>query len=208
MSDPDRLDQIVLRLDAISQDIRKQGRASVAAQAAAETCLEGVRALQDRLPPPGMSSEPHQEPTEREELADVVGALLPFADALDRAVEQARGSAVQPQPASWLARWLGLAPAPSSGLSSIAGGLELLQQQLRSTFQELGVEIESRVGIPVDGDVHRVVEVRQAPDVPPNTVIAVVRPGYSVGGARLREAEVVASSREPAGLPVSRREVH
>jgi|GEM_PF-3367078 molecular chaperone GrpE len=204
MSDADRLDELAARLDAISQDIRRQGRASVAAQAAAESCLETVRALQSQI-----RSEPQPEPAddpsevERDTVERVVRALIPFADSLDRAVEQARSAAAR-RPSSWITKWLRVSDAAQADLAALASGLALLQQQLRSTLEELEVEIESRTGIAVDGRMHRVVETRASAGVGPGTVLEVVRPGYFVGGVRLREAEVVAS-RGLAELPPSRR---
>lgn len=202
MSGADRFDDLAARLDAMAQDIRKQGRASVAAHAAAESCLQGVRDLQQQIEQSSaLVGMPKDAPDSS--LLRVVRSLLPFADSLDRAVELSRAAtttATVPPRATWLSRWLGLAPtAPSVSpeTAALATGLALLQQQLRSIFQELEVDVELRSGIPVDPDIHRVVEVRRvAPngtDAPSGTVIEVVRPGYACSGIRLREAEVVAS---------------
>lgn len=198
MTGTDPLDDLAARLDAMAQDIRKQGRASVAAHAAAESCLQGVRDLQQQIEQSSaLVGMPKDAPDSS--LLRVVRSLLPFADSLDRAVELSRAAtaATSPPPATWLSRWLGLTPPASPETAALATGLALLQQQLRSIFQELEVEVEVRSGIPVDPDIHRVVEVRRvAPngtDAPSGTVIEVVRPGYACSGIRLREAEVVAS---------------
>ncbi len=192
MSDMDRLDDLAARLDAIAQDIRKQGRASVAAHAAAESCLQGVRDLQQQIERPSTLVASPQDDADSATLLRVVRSLLPFADSLDRAVELSRAAKLPP-PATWLSRWLGLAPLASPEAAALATGLALLQQQLRSILQEIGVDVEVRSGIPVDPDIHRVVEARSGTEATPGTVIEVVRPGYACSGIRLREAEVVAA---------------
>ncbi|MCU0681305.1 MAG: nucleotide exchange factor GrpE [Polyangiaceae bacterium] len=180
------------RLDEIMREVRRLGRATVAAQAAAESCLEALQREERAADGPAPAEGGDQW----------LRALLPFADALDRMTEQADAMAARREPPARPSRlaWLlpGRAPARDAGadghVAALAEGLRLLRAQLTAAFEGVGVTIDRRVGVPVDPEAHQVVEVRAGAAVgrPPGHVIEVVRPGYSLGGRRLREADVVA----------------
>ncbi|HEU4408337.1 MAG TPA: nucleotide exchange factor GrpE [Polyangiaceae bacterium] len=189
---------VAARLDEILREVRRLGRATVAAQAAAESCLE---ALQRE----GHGAADGPAPAEGGD--QWLRALLPFADALDRMADQADAMAARREPPArpsrlaWL--WPGRAPARDAGadghVAALAEGLRLLRAQLAAALEGVGVAIDRRVGVPIDPEAHRVVEVRAgaAAGRPPGHVIEVARPGYALGGRRLREADVVATGGDP-----------
>lgn len=176
--------ELLARLDDLSRELRRQGRASLAAQAAAEACLEAVKD-----PPAAPAAPPEAERWLR--------ALLPTLDAIDRAVAQA-AALRRPRPApgrSVLQRLLAIDPpqdeARAAEIAALAQGLELLRPLTEQSLASLGVRIERRVGLAVDPTLHRVVETRGEEDPP--RVVEVVRAGYWIEGACVREADVVAT---------------
>lgn len=177
--DPDALAALSERLDALAVEVRRQGRAAIAAQAAAERCLELLQRLD--AAPPGRTVP---EPTWLGELGGVF-------DALGRAAEAGRALAGRgPRP-----RWLGWVPAlraEQREIAAVAAGLGLLEQQLEGALGRLGITVDREVGCPVEGRRHRVVAA--VPGAGPPRVIRVLRPGYAVAGRVLREAEVEASA--------------
>jgi molecular chaperone GrpE len=188
---------LLTRLDDLLKEVRRQGRAAIAAQAAAEACLEAVHAQAARSKEEDDSAaDPHGA---SEVAIRWLRALIPVADAIDRAVVQAAAIAARP-PRSRFRFWPFGAPAPvDPQLRVLLEGLLVLQSQLQGALGELGVSIDRRVGWPIDPERQRVVEVR-APllDEQPGTVVEVVRPGYGLGMTLVREAEVVAA-RETEG---------
>jgi molecular chaperone GrpE (heat shock protein) len=217
-ADAASVDGLAARLDDLIREVRRQGRAAVAAQAAAEACLEkltdhiaeGEREL-------AASSAALADDDERSEddaassaaLDDAwAHALLPVADAVDRVLSQANAMAERRRPAG--------VPAPTGGLLrslfgyaksdpvdsarepelvALAEGLRVLRAQLATALETCGVRADRRLGVPLDPEVHRVVEVR-APRCGEEygVILEVIRPGYAARGRLLREAEVVASA--------------
>jgi molecular chaperone GrpE (heat shock protein) len=213
---PHSTDDLRQRLDALLFEVRKQGRAGIAAQASAEACLRAVEKL-------GASARADRGASEvrAETLVAVVEALLPVLDAIDGAASQARRAvprevnmAHQRTTPRLLRRvgerLLGTAlPSPPNDDPSrtLATGISLIQSEIRRALQRVGVEIESSIGGSVDPERHRVLDVRAAasspatttlPETPPGaaskaSVQRVLRPGYFVGGRCVREADVVAT---------------
>lgn len=187
------------KLEQISADLRRLGRASVASQAASEACLAGLERLQSEwTAEPGRSKDGEREAeieAARERAADtVILALLPVADALDRITSDLERS-TDLQAAVPTRRWpwsLFLKPRSDVRFQSLAQGVRLLQLAFAQSFEHLGVEIERRSGGPIDPERHRVREVR-APRTgeAPRVVAKVLRAGYVRGGRVLREADVV-----------------
>lgn len=212
-------DDLSQRLDALLFEVRKQGRAGVAAQASAEACLRAVDKLSTST-----RVERDTSAVREETLVAVVEALLPVLDAIDGAVSQARQSAhgevagKRTTSPSLLrrvgGRLLGTTPAACPDHDSrhaLVTGVALIQSEVRRALRRVGVEIESRVGVSVDPERHRVVEVQTARSskapatssggpsgtASMSTVQAVLRPGYFVGGRCVREADVVAAGQDP-----------
>jgi molecular chaperone GrpE len=85
-------------------------------------------------------------------------------------------------------------PAPDPDLQALADGLGVLQAQLDAALAGCGITVDRRVGVTVDPEVHRVVEVRpRRGSEPEGVVVEVVRPGYAAPGRLVREADVVAT---------------
>lgn len=205
------LHDLAARLEDLTREVRRQGRAAVAAQAAAESCLEKLAA------PPGEEDDEDddREPEAAEDAAAAeidaawARALIPVADALDRVVAQAAAMAERrPAPSrekglwAWLRRDGGPPEdgARDAGLAALAEGLRVLRAQMSAALASRGVTVDRRTGVPVDPEVHRVVEVRApAPGERGETVLEVIRPGYAASGRVVREAEVVAARAEGSG---------
>ena len=194
------IDAITGRIDELVREVRRQGRAAIAAQAAAESCLEAVLALRAESPSPSAATEPPSKrdgaqaaPAKRDELW--IRSLVPSLDGLDRILGKAASLSAR-RAAGTVGRWIWpfRKPAERDGeLESIAEGLRVLRAELASALVDLGVTIDRREGVVLDAERHRVVEVR-----PPRAgeatgaVAEVVRPGYAIGDRLVREADVVA----------------
>ena len=99
---------------------------------------------------------------------------------------------------------LGLAAAkqPSADAKSLANGVELVQQQLKSTLATHGLKEINPVGQPFDPHQHEALTHQPSATVKAENVLTVVRTGYSLNGRLLRPASVIISSgpsdKEPA----------
>ncbi len=192
------------RVEALVLEMRRQGRACIAAQAASEACADSVVALRDDLlvhqaPPSSQDDEIRAE--------TIVRALLPVADAVERVRKQAHEVAkAPPRRRSLLARLTEPpAAAANQALSALVEGLDVLAAQLEEAFRSVEVTVDRCEGVPVDGNVHRVVEVRRPPSSKlDGTVAEVIRPGYRFAGKLLREADVVAFAGRDEGSSANR----
>ena len=189
MSDPS-LNELATRLDDLLKEVRRQGRAAVAAQAAAESCLEAIQAR-----PAAASEVSAASSTTSDEAARWLRALIPVADAVDRIAQRAAtlDAPDAPRKRTLLQRVLG-GPEPDDrhARAALTEGLRLLRAQLEGALHDLGVAVDRRTGDPVDAERQRVVEVRAPrPHERAGTVVEVVRPGYALGAKIIREAEVV-----------------
>jgi GrpE len=182
------LGDVTARLDELTREVRRQGRAAVAAQAAAESCLTLVSSRGA-----GAGIDPADEGASD---VDWLRALLPVADALDRILASA--SSLAERRSRRLVRcWpFSRGRGGDPEVRTLVEGLRVVRGQLAAALEDRGASIDRRVGIRLDPDVHRVVEVR-----PPawgeaeSTIVEVLRPGYAIAGRLVREAEVVASAR-------------
>lgn len=173
------------RLEALFQELRRQGRASVAAQAAAEACLEALE--RGQAEPRDDRSDAMAKSPPRDVAAAWLGELLPVFDGLSRALTQARH--LETTPALWERVWRP-GKAKRAALATLTEGLALLEQQLREALDHLGVHVEAPVSGPANPERHRVVEVRSSGPGRPGHVVELVRPGYVLGDRLVREAEV------------------
>jgi molecular chaperone GrpE len=133
------------------------------------------------------------------EAAAWLEALVPVADAIDRAASQAAEVAERTGRPPLLRIWpFARKTAAASDLDTLASGLRVLRDQLAAALTSRGVRIERQVGVEVDPELHRVVAVRpKASDQHERegTVLEVIRPGYAVGRRVVRETDVVAIGR-------------
>lgn len=96
---------------------------------------------------------------------------------------------------------LGLAAAkqPKADLKGLAGGVDLVQQQLKGALAAHGLKEINPLGEPFDPHQQEAISHEPSPDVKPEHVLRVVRTGYVLNGRLLRPASVVVSSGKPAG---------
>lgn len=78
-------------------------------------------------------------------------------------------------------------------------GYQLIYQRLERTLVQLGIERIDCLGYPVDPTQMTVIELVDDPDIEPETVVDIVRPGYLWQGRLVRYAEVRAA-RSPIGV--------
>jgi molecular chaperone GrpE len=95
---------------------------------------------------------------------------------------------------------LGLASAkqPNADLKALAGGVELVQQQLKGALAAHGLKEINPLGEPFDPHQHEAISHQPSADVAPERVLKVVRTGYVLNGRLLRPASVIVSSGKPA----------
>jgi molecular chaperone GrpE (heat shock protein) len=202
MSDPS-LEDLAVRLDDLLKEVRRQGRAAIAAQAAAESCLDALRAQAEEMQGDDLEDTVDPATAEADDGERWLRALIPVADAIERVAAEAAAFDLRrrPAPRGLLARWLAAARPLDAGVhGSLGRGLRVLQAQFEGALRDLGVSVDRATGGPVDGERQRVVEVRApAPGERRGTVVEVVRPGYAIGDRILREAEVVVADADRAG---------
>ena len=94
---------------------------------------------------------------------------------------------------------IGLAAAkqPNADLKALAGGVELVQQQLKGALAAHGLKEINPLGEAFDPHQHEAISHQPSPDVEAEHVLAVVRTGYVLNGRLLRPASVVVSSGKP-----------
>jgi molecular chaperone GrpE len=97
---------------------------------------------------------------------------------------------------------LGLAAArqPKADLKTLTDGMELVLQQLKGALANHGLKEINPAGQPFDPHQHEAISHQSDAKVPAESVLTVVRPGFSLNGRLLRPASVVVSSGpEPRG---------
>ncbi|MEM6789870.1 MAG: nucleotide exchange factor GrpE [Myxococcota bacterium] len=172
MTDEARIAEV---LEALRMELRRQGRAAIAAQAAAEACLEMLQ----RPPAPAAAAAKDEA---------WVNPLLPALDALERVRQHAEKVANAPAvPGGWLQR---LRRARSEDeATGLAARVLLLAEQFESALRDAGLApARPARGDPFDAAVHRAVG--RVPG-PAETVVEVVRSGYRYRDRLVREADVI-----------------
>ena len=101
---------------------------------------------------------------------DVVKALLPVFDNLERALQSAQRS---------------------SDVKAMSDGLSLVQRQFIDALGREGIARVATVGSPFDPMVHEAIQQVETDEHSPGTIIAEVQPGYMQGERLLRAAMVV-----------------
>jgi len=99
----------------------------------------------------------------------LVKALLPVLDDLDRALEASKSREDDP----------------------FRAGLLLIQDRLRRTLAREGLEAIRSEGDLFDPQLHDAMAQRPTAEVPPDTILEVMLPGYRLRGRVLRHAQVV-----------------
>jgi molecular chaperone GrpE len=88
----------------------------------------------------------------------------------------------------------------SNNLQPIQAGIAMVQQQLKSTLAEAGLEEVDANGKPFDPNVHEAVSQQETTDTPEGRVVQQLRKGYKLRERLLRPASVVVA-RKPATQP-------
>jgi len=102
-------------------------------------------------------------------LAGTIKDLLPVLDNFDRALEHAEEG------------------------DDFHKGVSLIYKQLFDVLQRHGVKPNDQAGVPFDPNIHEAVVTEENPNVPANTVTAVLQKGYSLHDRLLRPAMVKVS---------------
>ena len=183
---PEDLAGLSQRVEQLAQEMRRQGRAAVGAQAAAESCLDELRQLASA------QSKAAAPPARNTESLGWLRALLPVFDAIDSSAAQAQAIATRWQDSRWCRAFPPLRHAARDA-TALAEGLGLLQTQLKQALEQVGVVVDRVAGVAVDPARHRVLRVQAQRGTEPGRVLKVFRAGYFVGNDCLRETEVCAS---------------
>lgn len=167
----------------VLEELRRLGRATIAAQAAAEACLEAVDRLDGRV---SAGNDGGPSTGEAPSARSLLEHLIPVFDALERSTASAAKERVGPP---WARR-------PTRG----AEALRVLSAQLQVALTSAGVQQIREVNVPFDEDAHHAVERREERGLDTARVRALVAPGYTLGDHAIREAHVV------VGVPTQSKE--
>ncbi len=99
----------------------------------------------------------------------LLGDFLEVADNLDRAL--ANADPAKPQ--------------------ALIEGVQAIQRQFQQTLAKHGVREFDAEGKPFDPEQHEAVSVLHRPDLPPESVVHIIQPGYTIGDRVLRPARVI-----------------
>jgi molecular chaperone GrpE len=89
---------------------------------------------------------------------------------------------------------LSAAKAPNADLKNLVGGISMVQEQLKTALSNHGLKEINPVGQKFDPNQHESIASQPSADVPADSVVQVVRVGYTLNGRLLRPASVIVSS--------------
>jgi len=112
-----------------------------------------------------------------EAVADLLKALIPTLDNLDRALSSAGGN------------------------DTLRQGVELTRRELLALLEKQGVKVEDPLGQSFDPERHQALSHEVVPGKPEGTVVEVFRKGYSLKDRLLRPALVKVAKGTDAGEP-------
>jgi molecular chaperone GrpE len=92
------------------------------------------------------------------------------------------------------------AEVPPGGIASLQAGVAMIQQQLKNTLAESGLEEIDASGKPFDPMWHEAVSQQETADVPEGHVVQQLRKGYKLRDRLLRPATVIVA-KKPAVNP-------
>src|SRR3984957_6405221 len=115
-------------------------------------------------------SRKEMEEARRNGREDLLRAVLPVFDNLERAIQSAQRT---------------------SDVKAMADGLAMVQRQFVEALGREGISRVPTVGHPFDPGVHEAIQQVETSDHPPGTVLAEVQPGYTQGERLMRAAMVV-----------------
>jgi molecular chaperone GrpE len=92
------------------------------------------------------------------------------------------------------------AEVPQGGIASLQAGVAMIQQQLKNTLAEIGLEEIDASGKPFDPTWHEAVSQQETADVPEGHVVQQLRKGYKLRDRLLRPATVIVA-KKPSAKP-------
>jgi molecular chaperone GrpE len=119
------------------------------------------------------------EDAKRNGREDLLKAILPVFDNLERAIQSA---------------------GRASDVKSVADGLAIVQRQFVDSLNREGIARVPTVGHPFDPAVHEAIQQVETADHAPGTVLAEVQPGYTQGERLVRAAMVVVAKTKPGDV--------
>ena len=173
----------------------------------------------DRAPAPATPDEAYQsDPVDNEVAAAAVDAdegtgptLAELEDRLRRALADLDNlrkrsmreiAAARATERAWVAaQWLPVLDNLERALAHagpdhdpVVEGVRAVRDQAVAVLADLGFPRHEEIGVPFDPQRHEAALARPQPDVPPGTVLEVLRPGYGDGTHQLRPASVVVAT--------------
>lgn len=102
-------------------------------------------------------------------------------------------SAARNRAMSVVRNFLSVADAIDSALSHAPddAGIQAMSRAMAAAFEQAGVKKIDAVGQPLNPQLHNAIQVIDAPDAAPNTIVQEMQPGYMFDDAVLRTAMVV-----------------
>lgn len=87
--------------------------------------------------------------------------------------------------------------AANADVKSLAGGVEMIAQQLKTALASHGLAEVAPTGKPFDPNLHEAIAQQPSAEVPADHVATVTRVGYTLNGRLVRAASVVVSTGKP-----------
>src|ERR1700722_2142999 len=125
-------------------------------------------------------SRKEMEEARRNGREDLLRAVLPVFDNLERAIQSA---------------------LRSKDVKAVADGLAMVQRQFVEALGREGIARVPTVGHPFDPGVHEAIQQVETADHAPGTVLAEVQPGYTQGDRLMRAAMVVVAKAKGGVAP-------
>ena len=89
---------------------------------------------------------------------------------------------------------LAAAKAPNADLKTLVGGISMVAEQLKTSLAGHGLKEINPLGQPFDANLHEAISQQPSETVAEDSVVTVVRTGYSLNGRLLRPASVIVST--------------
>ena len=93
---------------------------------------------------------------------------------------------------------LNAAKLPTADLKTLAAGVEMVAQQLKTALAGHGLAEVAPLGKPFDPNLHEAIAQQPSADIAADHVAVVTRTGYTLNGRLVRAASVVVSTGAPA----------
>lgn len=192
-------------ISALEKQISRAGREQLKANTLTSAQTEQFTAALEQL----RSADARRETTladlreraqadQREARLSVVRALLPALDGLDEALRSGQATLARHADADLLRDLLELPAAPPAAdadlranLGAWLQGLEFVRRRMLAVLAAEGVTPIAALGERFDPQRHMALDAVTLPHAAPNTVVAEIRRGYTLGERILRHAEVI-----------------